>query len=183
MIEILVFAGIPIVLLLLLSLLGATWKLEVDAPEEVSESYFKRTYTGHDSALCTQRIFSPEDQKFVNRLGSPRLEQIYRAERTRVALYWVHSVSSEVRQVMREHRVAAGTKRNLQVRREMALVFHYAEFRLLCGLLAFSIRVFGPHALGNVAVHVLRLSEGIGKVLQEASAAARIEPAGNLSGA
>lgn len=183
MIEILVFAGIPVLLLLLLSLLGATWNLEVDAPDELSEAFFKRTYSGHDSALCTLRIFSPEDQKFVNRLGSPRLQQIYRAERTRVALFWVHSISSEVRQVMREHRVAAGTKQNLQVRREMALIFHYAEFRVLCGLLAFSIRVFGPHALGNVATYVLGLSEGIGKVLEGVTAPGRVEPAGNLSGA
>lgn len=183
MMEILVFAGIPVLLLLLLSLLGATWNLEVEAPEEVSEATYRQTYSGRDSARCTQRIFSPEDKKFVNRLGSPRLEQIYRAERTRVALYWLHSLSSEIHQIMRGHRIAAGTKQNLQVRREMALMVQYAEFRVLCGLLAFSIRVFGPHALGNLAAHVLGLSEGIGRVLEESAAASRIEPAGNLSGA
>ena len=183
MMEILVFAGIPVLLLLLLSLLGATWNLEVDAPEESSEVFARRTQSNRDSALCIRRIFSPEDMRFVNRLGSPRLQQVYRAERTRVALYWVHLISVDVRQIMRKHRLAAASKENLQVRREMALILHYAEFRILCGLLAFSIRVFGPHALGNIAGHVVQLSEGIGRVLEDATAAGRIEPLGNVSGA
>jgi len=179
--EILVFAGIPILLLLLLSMLGATWNLEAEAPEEAAEAFSRRTYSGRDSAVCIQRIFSPEDQKFVKSLSSTRLQQIYRAERTRVALYWVHLIAAEVRQIMRGHRLAAGTKPNLQVRREVALLFYYLQFRVLCGLLAFSIRVFGPHALSNVAAHVVRLSEGIGKVLGEA-ATGRIAPAGDFSG-
>ena len=182
MMEILVFAGIPILLLLLLSMLGATWNLELYAPDEAGEAWTGRILSGHESTLCIQRIFSTADQEFVKRQGSPRLQQIYRAERTRVALFWVRMISTEVRQTMREHRLAAGTKQNLQVRHEMALIFRYLEFRALCGLLAFSIRVFGPHALGNIAAHVLDLSQGIGKVLEQATAAGRIEPAGTLGG-
>jgi hypothetical protein len=180
MMEILVFAGIPVLLLLLLSMLGATWNLDVDAPGDAGELQPRNYSTGRDSTQCITRIFSPEDQRFIKRQGSPRLLQIYRAERTRVALYWVRMVSAEVGQTMRQHRMAAGAKQNLQVRRELALIVRYVEFRMLCSLLVFSIRVFGPHALGNVAAQLLQLSQGIGRVLDEAAAAGRIEPAGNL---
>lgn len=178
--EILVFAGIPILLLLLLSLLGATWNLEVDQPDESMEGFSRRAQDGQDSALCIRRIFSPEDQKFVERQGLPRLREIYRAERTRVALFWVHSVSAEVAQIMRDHRLAAGTQHNLRVRQELRLILQYLEFRILCGLLAFSVRVFGPHALVNLATHVLQVSQGIGKVLEESTAASPIQPEGSL---
>jgi hypothetical protein len=181
MMEILVFAGIPILLLLLLSLLGATWNLEVDHPDELTGVSQRRALAGEDTALCIYRIFSAEDQKFVERQGLPRLREIYRAERTRVALFWVRSVSAEVGQIMREHRLAAGTQHNLRVRQELLLVLRYFEFRTLCGLLAFSIRIFGPHALVNLATHVLQVSQGIGKVLEQSTAASGIQPEESLS--
>lgn len=180
MMEILVFAGIPILLLLLLSLLGATWNLEVDQPEELRESFSQRATPGPDTAQCIRRVFSPEDQKFVERQGLPRLREIYRAERTRVALFWVRSVSAEVAQIMKEHRLTAGMRHNLRVRRELALILQYLEFRILCGLLAFSIRVFGPHALVELATQVLHVSQGIGRVLDEGAAASQIQPEGSL---
>jgi len=176
--EILVFAGIPVLLLLLLSLLGATWNLEVDHPDEVTENFSRYTLAEQDSALCIHRIFSPEDQRFVERQGLPRLREIYRAERTRVALFWARSVSVEVAQIMRNHRMSAGTRHNLRVRQELLLILQYFEFRILCGLLAFSIRVFGPHALVQLATYVLQLSQGIGKALGEGAAAGRIQTEG-----
>ncbi|HTZ34017.1 MAG TPA: hypothetical protein VMH31_16270 [Methylomirabilota bacterium] len=178
--EILVFAGIPVLLLLLLSLLGATWNLDVDPPEERTKVMARRGQAGEDPGVCIRRIFSSEDQKFVERQGLPRLREIYRAERTRVALFWVRSVSAEVAEIMREHRVAAGTRQNLRVRRELLLILQYVEFRVVCGLLAFSIRVFGPHALANLATHLLQVSQGIGRVLEEGAAASQIQPEGSL---
>ena len=178
--EILVFAGIPVLLLLLLSLLGATWNLELDHPEELTETFSRRAPQRQHSVECIRRVFSPEDQKFVKRQGLPRLQEIYRAERTRVALFWVRSVSAEVTQIMKEHRLAAGTRHNLRVRRELLVILQYLEFRILCGLLTFSIRVLGPHALMHLAAYVLQVSQGIGKVLDEGAAASQIQPEGSL---
>ena len=183
MIEILVFAGIPILLLLLLSLLGATWNLEVGQPEEMDVALRHHCPTRLDSALCIQRIFSREDQKFVDRLGSERLRQVYRAERTRVALFWVRSIANDVRLVMREHRLAAATKENLQARRELQLLLQYVEFQVLCAVLVFAIRVLGPHAPGDMATRIMHVSQGIGKVVEASTAASRIQPAGSLGGA
>lgn len=180
MMEILVFAGTPILLLLLLSLLGATWNLEVDPADELTGNSPRRVLAGQDTELCIRRIFSAEDQKFVERQGLPRLREIYRAERTRVALFWVRSVSAEVTQIMRDHRLAAGARHNLRVRRELLLMLRYFEFRILCGLLAFSIRVFGPHALMNLASYVLGVSRGIGRVLEQGTAASGVQPEGSL---
>jgi len=98
----------------------------------------------------------------------------------RLALFWVRSVSAEVTQIMKEHRLAAGTRHNLRVRRELLVILQYLEFRILCGLLAFSIRVLGPHALMHLAGYVLQVSQGIGKVLEEGAAASQIQPEGSL---
>ncbi|HUL34063.1 MAG TPA: hypothetical protein VL128_09285 [Candidatus Eisenbacteria bacterium] len=177
--EILVFAGVPVLLLLLLMLLGATWNLGVEEFDDIKEGAPLQGWARRDASSCVRRIFSSDDQKYVDKFGSSRLRQVYRAERTRVAMYWVRCISGEVRQVMLGHRVAAAAKHNLKIRRELGLIFRYLEFRLLCGLLLFAIRVFGPHAMGSVADRALRVSEGIGRVLEESMGASKFQALGN----
>jgi len=182
-IEILVFAGIPFLLLVLLSMLGATWNLDEDSADENVDELKRLCSSDAQTAACIQRIFSPEDRDFVDKQGSARLRQIYRAERTRVALYWVKRASSEVAHIMREHRLAARESSNLEVAREIGLTVRYAEFRILCGMLVLSIRLLGPHALRDLAGYALHVSQAIGRVLEESTAASRIQAAGNLRGA
>lgn len=179
MMEILVFAGIPVLLLLLLMMLGATWNLEVEELDQERDARARRTGAHYNPAVCVRRIFSRDDEKYVEKLGSARLRQIYRAERTRVAVYWVRAIAEDVRQIMLEHRLAAATKQNLETRRELALILRYFEFRMLCSVLVFSIRVFGPHAPGNMAEHALQVSEGIGRALDETMADAKLRALGN----
>jgi hypothetical protein len=178
--EILVFAGMPILLLLLLWVSGATWGIEVE--EETSEEIRPRFSSASETAECIRRIFSPEDRNFVEHQGSMRLRRVYRAERTRVALFWVRHTSREVRQIMRQHRTAARETRNLNVSRELGLVFRYVEFQILCGLLSFFIRMFGPHLLKDLATRTLEMSQSIEQVLENSTAANRIAPAGNMGG-
>jgi len=182
-IEILVFAGIPVLLLVLLSMLGATWNLDDDSTDDGVDELKRLCGSGAQTAACVQRIFSPDDRDFVHKQGSARLKQIYRAERTRVALYWVKRASSDVSHIMREHRLAARESRNLEVAREIGLTVRYAEFRILCGMLVLSIRLLGPHALKDLATYALDVSQAIGRVLEETTAASRIQAAGNLGGA
>jgi hypothetical protein len=182
-IEILVFAGIPALLLVLLSMLGATWKLNDDSSDDMAIELRRRCASGPEMTGCVQRIFSPADRDFVDKQGSPRLRQIYRAERTRVALYWVRMASSDVSEIMREHRLAARQSSNLEVAREIGLTLRYAEFRILCGMLVVSIRLLGPHALQDLATYALDVSQAIGRVLDESTAGGRIQAAGNLGGA
>ena len=183
MIEILVFAGIPVLLLVLLSMLGATWNLDEDSSEDRMDHLRRPCPAGPETAACIQRIFSSEDRDFVEKQHSSRLRQVYRAERTRVALYWVKRASSDVAQIMRDHRLGARESQNLEVAREVGLTLRYAEFRILCGILVLLIRLFGPHALKDMATYTLNVSQSIGRVLEEATAASRIQAAGNLGGA
>lgn len=169
MMEIAVFAAIPLALLVLLSLLGATWNIEDETPEEMGIGSGPQIAARRESIACIQRIFSPEDREFVSQQGSQRLREIYRSERTRVALYWVKRTSAEVRQIMRDHRMAARSSQNLQVAREMGLALRYVEFRLLCSLLIVTIRVFGPHALPDLATYALEISQSFGRVLEEST--------------
>ncbi len=181
MMELLVFAGMPILLLLLLWVTGVTWGIE--AEEETPDDLRPRCANGAETAQCIRRIFSSEDRDFVERQSSMRLRRIYRAERTRVALFWVRHTSREVRQIMQQHRTAARETRNLNVARELGLVLRYFEFRMLCGLLSFFIRMFGPHLLKDLATHALEMSQSIEQVLENSAAANRIAAAGNLGGA
>ena len=183
MIEILVFAGIPVLLLVLLSMLGATWNLDEDPSEDRTDDLRRPCPADPQTAACIQRIFSSEDRDFVEKQGSTRLRQVYRAERTHVALYWVKRASSDVAQIMRDHRLGARESQNLEVAREVGLTLRYAEFRILCGMLVLLIRLFGPHALKDMATYTLDVSQSIGRVLEEATAASRIQAAGNLGGA
>jgi hypothetical protein len=183
MMEILVLAAIPILVLVLLSLLAVTWNVEEDACQDAEEGLRQRCPNDRETAVCIRRIFSPEDREFVERQGSDRLRQIYRAERTRVALYWVRRTSREIGQIMREHRMASRGSTNLQVGRELGLTLRYLEFRLLCGMLIVLIRLFGPHALKDLATHALEISQSIGGALVDSTAPNRIEAAGTLGGA
>lgn len=180
MMEILVFAGIPVLLLLLLLWMAGVPRNFDESPEEGPDC---RYLSGVETAACVRRVFSPEDRDFVERLGSSRLQRIYSAERTRVALYWVRYVSQEIAQIMHQHRIMSRQSRNLKVGQELALTLRYVEFRMLCGLLSFSIRMFGPHALTDMAARALVISQSIGQVVENTAAANRVEPAGNLSGA
>lgn len=167
-------AGIPILLLLMLSLLGATWNIEEEASPEAADG-LRHRYSGEaEMNACVRRIFSPGDREFVDRQGSARLRRIYRAERARIALFWVCRNANAVGKVMREHRLAARESKNLQVGRELGLLFHYVEFRLLCVLLVCLIRVFGPHALMDLATHAMELSQSIDRVLEDLTSGTRV---------
>jgi hypothetical protein len=111
------------------------------------------------------RIFSREDREFVLRLGSPGLRSMYQQERREVALLWVARISGAVGNIMHEHRLASRYTRNLDAGTEAKLVLQHARFRLVCGLLMLLIRIFGPHALGDLAAHVGELYQRISKVV------------------
>jgi hypothetical protein len=72
---------------------------------------------------------------------------------------------------------------NLQVGRELGLALRWLEFRLICGMLIVLIRLFGPHALKDLATQALEVSKSIGRVLVDSAPANRIAAAGTPGGA
>jgi hypothetical protein len=109
------------------------------------------------------RIFSREDRDFIWRTGSVRLQQLYRKERQRLALGWVHTTSRDIAKIMRVHRLRSRHSPNLDAGAEAKLMFEYLWLRLLCALLAQLIRALGPHALGDFAAYANGLYQGIGR--------------------
>jgi hypothetical protein len=137
--------------------------------EETEEGWLASESVGCRDVLpigeIASRIFSREDREFVLRLGSRGLRSMYQNERREVALLWVARISRAVGKIMQEHKLASRYSRSLDAVTEAKLVLQYARFRLVCGLLMVLIRIFGPHALGDLAAHVGELYQRISKVV------------------
>ncbi len=113
------------------------------------------------------RIFSPDDREFIARTRSPRLQRLYEEERRKVALQWVRCTSREVSRIMRNHRLGSRQSTNLNVAAETKLFCQYVELRFLCGMLVLLTRVFGPHALMDVASHAGDLYQRLGRAMTD----------------
>lgn len=127
------------------------------------------------------RIFSREDREFISQMHSPRLQRIYRSERRRLALLWVRRTSQEVSKIIMNHRLTARENQNLDVANEGKLFFTYLELRLICGSLIFLIRLFGPHALTDLATCASGLYQSLGRALPDAPGTNRVASPSNLS--
>jgi hypothetical protein len=127
------------------------------------------------------RIFSRKDREFIELLGCPRLQRLYLAERQKISSHWVRQISLEVSQIMRRHRLSSRESPNLNVVAETRLFFQYVELRLLCEMLLFSIRLFGPDALANLASQAGELYQRIGQSLPGVAAQNPVEPSRNAA--
>jgi hypothetical protein len=166
MIQVSIFVGVAVLLLLLLFSIGSGREIAEETNEELLERPRRRSAPEPGPAACARRVFSPQDRVFVEGLKEPHLHRLYRTERARVAEHWVHGTSVEIGRIMRRHRLAARQSHNLEVTREVKLLLQYVELRLVCGFLICMIRVFGAHAAGDVAAFAGQLSQTMGAALQ-----------------
>lgn len=126
------------------------------------------------------RIFSTKDREFIRLTRSTRLERLYREERRRVALHWVRRTSREVRAIMRHHRLNSRHSQNVNVAAEAKLFGQYMELRFLCAGLVLLIRLFGPHALADLASYAGELHERVGRSMPEATATNHVAASGDV---
>jgi hypothetical protein len=169
--------GISLVLFLLLLISRENVEQQAGAEPQVRTQYdYRHSLQPTELAF---RIFSRQDREFIFQMHSPRLQRMYQAERRRVALHWVRQTSREVSKIMRTHRLASRQSHNLNVATEANLLLPYLKLQFLCGLLVFLIRIFGPHALNDLATSAGELYERIGRALPPASVANRVAPSGN----
>ena len=127
------------------------------------------------------RIFSPKDREFIRLTHSPRLERLFHKERRKVAVHWVRQTSREVSTIMRHHRLNSRYSRNMNVAAETKLFGQYLELRLLCGVLLLLIRLFGPHALSNLASYAGKIYEQLGRAMPDAGPATHYGGSGDLA--
>jgi len=123
-----------------------------------------------EATALAERIFSREDQEFVARLQSRRLQQLYLEERRRVAVHWVRRTSEDVSGIMRKHRLSSRQSTNLNAATEAKLFWQFVELKFLCGVLQLLARVSGPHVLVNLAAHTGTLYQRIGQALPQINA-------------
>ncbi|MGB2635905.1 MAG: hypothetical protein WAM58_18390 [Candidatus Acidiferrum sp.] len=142
---------------------------EVEAPESSGQQTHNRfrSVPAFPPTELAIRIFSPDDREFIARTRSPRLQRLYKEERRKVALQWVRYTSREVSRIMRNHRLGSRQSTNLNVAAETKLFCQYVELRFLCGMLLLLIRLFGPHALMDVASHAGELYQRLGRAMTD----------------
>lgn len=142
---------------------------EVEAPEGSGQQTHNRfrSVPAFPPAELAVRIFSPDDREFIARTRSPRLQRLYKEERRKVALQWVRYTSREVSRIMRNHRLGARQSTNLNVAAETKLFCQYVELRFLCAMLLLLTRLFGPHALMDVASYAGELYQRLGRAMTD----------------
>ena len=123
-----------------------------------------------EATALAERIFSREDQEFVARLQSRRLQHLYREERRRVAVHWVRRTSEDVSGIMRKHRLSSRQSTNLNAATEAKLFWQFVEVKFFCGVLRLLVHVSGPHVLVNLAAHTGALYQRIGRSFPQTNA-------------
>jgi len=125
------------------------------------------------------QLFSAADSKFISGLESPGLKNLFRRERTAVALHWVQETSAFIGKIMRRHSEASRLTADLEIATEARIFLQYARLKLYCGILFVLIGLLGPQRLAGTALYVEGLTQRIGEGLQEFQSAAQLrEPDG-----
>jgi hypothetical protein len=126
------------------------------------------------SPEIVSQIFSSADSKFVSGLKSPGLENLFRRERTAVALHWVQETSRFISKIMRRHLEASRRSADLEIAVEARILVQYTRLKLNCGLLFVLIGLLGPQRLAGTAWYAERFTQRIGEGLAEFKLAAQL---------
>ena len=142
-----------------------------------ADSDLAKETDGRDRDFSRQiisRVFSTDDQEFINTLGSPELRFALSAERKRLAIRWVRSNALEASGIVRDHLAMAARTTDLRLTGEAQLALRYLELRLFSNILLILVVCFGPGGLRGMAAQAeslmaaLRASGGRGKSVAKA---------------
>jgi len=170
---------------LLLVLLAWAWA-EAWSKDSRSDWGASNQEPGESVEACSpeivSQIFSAADSKFISGLESSGLENLFRRERTAVALHWVHETSAFISKIMRRHLEASRMSADLEIATEARIFLQYARLKLYCGILFVLIGLLGPQRLAGTALYAERFIQRIGEGLAEFQLAAHLrEPDGSES--
>jgi hypothetical protein len=101
------------------------------------------------------RIFNAEDSRLINAETPPNFVRWFQSERKALALGWLREVRGRVREIVRDHRVAASKNRHVRPLGEMRIAFQFLIFEVMSGILYLLICVRGPSHASNVVRSVL----------------------------
>jgi len=107
----------------------------------------------------TSRIFGATDAEFVARQGTRQLRRLFAKQRKDIALAWLRCAQADAAALMRVHRAAVRTSRNLEPSVELRLAWTYGGYLIYCEFLAILVRLHGPVNLQWLANHADSRSE------------------------
>src|SRR6266850_5332884 len=123
-------AGALVLLLVLLAWVRA----EASSKDPRSDWGVSDQEQGESVEACSleivSQLFSAADAKFISGLESPGLENLFRRERTAVALHWVQETSAFISKVMRRHLEASRLRADLEIAVRSRFFFNSPGFNL-----------------------------------------------------
>jgi hypothetical protein len=142
----------PIILSLVIGLLllGLMfyWLLQGDVSHKVDLSEARSTLGRLQSKFLpvnlVDRILDNNDFAFVNGQKEPRILHLLEAERTTIALYWLHHTRQQVKALMTFHVKSARYNAKLAAALELRLAFNYFAFLTACDAFQSLIWLRGP---------------------------------------
>jgi len=163
-------------LVLLLVLLAWVWA-EASSKDSRSDWGASDQEQGESVEACSPEIvsqlFSAADSKFISGLESPGLENLFRRERTAVALHWVQETSAFINKIMRRHLEASRLSADLEIAVEVRIFLQYARLKLYCGILFVLIGLLGSQRLAGTARYAEKSIHRIGEGLADFQLAAQ----------
>ena len=167
-------AGALVLLLVLLAWVRA----EASSKDPRSDWGVSDQEQGESVEACSleivSQLFSAADSKFISGLASPDLENLFRRERTAVALHWVQETAAFIGKIMRRHLEASRLSADLEIAVEARIFLQYARLKLNCGILFVLIGLLGPQRLAGTALYAERFIQRIGDGLVEFQLAAQL---------
>lgn len=106
-----------------------------------------------------ERIFNPEDFRYVTAASPTEIKELFLQERTRISLMWVRRVRSEIRNLMHFHLAYSRLHAKLSLLMEIRLALDFAVLLLACRALRILLYLRGPYGARSV-VRVLTATAG-----------------------
>jgi hypothetical protein len=98
-----------------------------------------------------ERIFDPEDFRYVTAASPGEIGELFLQERTRISLMWVRRVRSEIGNLMHFHLAYSRLHAKLSLLTEIRLALDFALLLLVCRALRILLYLRGPYGARAVA--------------------------------
>jgi hypothetical protein len=106
-----------------------------------------------------ERIFDPEDFRYVTAASPAEIKELFLRERKRISLMWVRRVRSEIRNLMHFHLAYSRLHAKLSLLTEIRMALDFALLLLTCRALRILLYLRGPYGAQSV-VGVLTSAAG-----------------------
>lgn len=154
MLALLLYIAVALALLalLFLSLLRRSPGAEGSAQALLDARQAVRTLqTGLLPSELVERIFSTQDLSYVGGCGSKQIQQLFLAERKRIALSWVSQIRRQILCLQDFHRGHSRHFAHLNPAQEIGLAVEFASLRIECRVLSLLLTLRGPYGATRIA--------------------------------